>query len=94
MFFGSVRIIRQVLQHEITISSKHLTHLFTAYLRESIEKFKQSGICTAVSETYINNGIMLATRSKNIEEEDFIRFNTMTYCAFLKELAQTAMPAR
>ena len=47
-----------------------------------------------MSETYINNGIMLATRKKNIEEENFIRFNTMTYCAFLKELARTAMPAR
>ena len=80
---------KAILQYKIESESEFLA-LFTAYLRESAEKFKQAGIRMAVSETYINNGVMLTKRNENIEEEDFIRFNTMSYCAFLKELAQTA----
>ncbi|MEF1523363.1 type III restriction-modification system endonuclease, partial [Neisseria gonorrhoeae] len=39
---------------------------------------------------YINNGLMLSRRIDSIEDEDFIRFNTMTYREFLEKLAQTA----
>ncbi|MCG3358891.1 type III restriction-modification system endonuclease, partial [Neisseria meningitidis] len=48
------------------------------------------GIRTAVNEAYINNGLMLSRRIDSFEDEDFIRFNTMTYRELLEKLAQTA----
>ncbi|MCU9835794.1 type III restriction-modification system endonuclease, partial [Neisseria gonorrhoeae] len=80
---------KAVLQYKIKDEAEFVD-LFTAYLRENAAKFPQAGICTAVNEAYINNGLMLSRRIDSIEDEDFIRFNTMTYREFLEKLAQTA----
>ncbi|MDH3001140.1 restriction endonuclease subunit R [Chelonobacter oris] len=80
---------KAILQYKISSEAEFLA-LFTAYLQENIDKFKQAGIRTAVSETYIKNSVMLSKRHEQIEGEDFIRFNTMNYREFLENLAQTA----
>ena len=80
---------KAVLQYKIKDEAE-FADLFTAYLRENAAKFPQAGIRTAVNEAYINNGLMLSRRIDSIEDEDFIRFNTMTYREFLEKLAQTA----
>ncbi|QIM68402.1 type III restriction-modification system endonuclease [Basfia succiniciproducens] len=80
---------KAILQYKIGSESEFLS-LFTAYLRENLTKFKQAGIRTAINETYINNGIMLNRRKENLENDDFIRFNTMSYREFLSELAVSA----
>ena len=73
---------KAVLQYKIKDEAE-FADLFTAYLRENATKFPQAGIRTAVNEAYINNGLMLSRRIDSIEDEDFIRFNTMTYREFL-----------
>ncbi|OOF55794.1 type III restriction-modification system endonuclease [Rodentibacter myodis] len=80
---------KAILQYKIGSESEFLA-LFTAYLRENIAKFKQTGIRTVVNETYINNSVMLKRRKESIENNDFIRFNTMNYREFLIELATSA----
>ena len=77
---------KAILQYKIGSESEFLA-LFTAYLHENIAKFKQAGIRTSVNETYINNGVMLNRRKESLENDDFIRFNTMSYREFLIELA-------
>ncbi|QRN41292.1 MAG: type III restriction-modification system endonuclease [Neisseriaceae bacterium] len=80
---------KAILQYKIGSESEFLA-LFTAYLRENVTKFKQTGIRTVVNETYINNSVMLNRRKESIEHDDFIRFNTMNYREFLTELAISA----
>ena len=52
-------------------------------------KFKQAGIRTKVSETYIKNNVMLTRDKENLDDTP-IRFNTMTYREFLENLSAAA----
>lgn len=80
---------KAILQYKIQSESEFLA-LFIDYLRENIGKFKHSGIRTTINETSIFNGVMMSKRLENLDDEDFIRFNTMNYREFLEKLAQTA----
>ncbi|OOF52017.1 restriction endonuclease subunit R [Rodentibacter genomosp. 1] len=79
---------KAILQYKIDSEADFLA-LLISYLKENGDKFKQAGIRTKVSETYIKNGVMIA-RNKDDLDSTFIRFNTMSYREFLETLSATA----
>lgn len=80
---------KAILQYKIGSEAEFLA-LLIAYLRENVEKFKQAGIRTTMTETYVNQGVLLQKRLDALENDDFVRFNTLSYREFLQELAQAA----
>ncbi|MBN6063313.1 type III restriction-modification system endonuclease [Aggregatibacter actinomycetemcomitans] len=79
---------KAILQYKIDSEADFLA-LFVAYLQENADKFKQAGIRTKVSETYIKNNVMLTRDKENLDDTP-IRFNTMTYREFLENLSAAA----
>ncbi|WP_233141876.1 type III restriction-modification system endonuclease [Aggregatibacter actinomycetemcomitans] len=79
---------KAILQYKIDSEADFLA-LFVVYLQENADKFKQAGIRTKVSETYIKNNVMLTRDKENLDDTP-IRFNTMTYREFLENLSAAA----
>lgn len=80
---------KAILQYKIKDEDEFL-NLFIAYLRETAPRFKSSGVRTTMFETRINNGVMISKRRDELENESFVRFNTLNYRQFLEKLAQEA----
>ncbi|WP_233138847.1 restriction endonuclease [Aggregatibacter actinomycetemcomitans] len=79
---------KAILQYKIDSEADFLA-LFVVYLQENADKFKQAGIRTKVSETYIKNNVMLTRDKENLDDTP-ISFNTMTYREFLENLSAAA----
>ncbi|OOF82328.1 restriction endonuclease subunit R [Rodentibacter ratti] len=79
---------KAILKYKIDSEMEFLA-LFINYLKENTDKFKQAGIRTKISETYIKNAVMLV-RNKEDLENTLIRFNTMSYREFLETLSAEA----
>ncbi|MCD9550518.1 type III restriction-modification system endonuclease [Photobacterium carnosum] len=77
---------KAVLEYQIA-DENEFKSLFTSYLLDEISKFKKTGVKTRIEKIYIHNDIAM---SKSIigDDDDFLKFSTMTYSEFISKLSQ------
>ncbi|MCX9567606.1 MULTISPECIES: type III restriction-modification system endonuclease [Vibrio] len=77
---------KAILEYKISDENEFL-ELFKNYLLEESDKFKKTGVQTRIEKVYIHNDIAM---SKSVfgDDEDFAKFNTMSYSEFLNKLSQ------
>lgn len=77
---------KAVLEYQIADESEFKS-LFKSYLLDEASKFKKTGVQTRIEKVYIHNDIAM---SKSIlgTDDDFSKFNTMSYSEFLPKLSQ------
>ncbi|OOH91229.1 restriction endonuclease subunit R [Pasteurellaceae bacterium 15-036681] len=82
---------KAILQYKFG-SEQEFLNFFIKYLHSVSGGFAKSGIRTEINILKINNdGQLYANEQTSIEDDSFIRFNTMSYKEFLEKLAQLSL---
>lgn len=79
---------KAVLEYKIA-SEEDFLKLFTKYLLEESDKFKKTGVQTRIEKVYVSNDTAMSKTMLG-DDDDFIKFCTMTYKEFVSRLSQVA----
>ncbi|EDQ6554728.1 type III restriction-modification system endonuclease [Salmonella enterica subsp. enterica] len=79
---------KAIIEYKISSENEFLS-LFKGYMLEASKRFTRSCIHTRIDRVYIHNDIAMS-KSIVTDDDDFLKFSTMSYPEFLNELAQSA----
>jgi type III restriction enzyme len=79
---------KAILEYQISTEEEFLD-LFRQYIVSESHNFKMTGVRTKVEQLYIHNNTAMA-RDFYHQDDDFTKFNTMSYRTFLQRLSQQA----